>query len=214
MKTKSLSIIITGLFTLILFGCPHALDPDGTPYITPNVYDSLVDDGEGEGADPSADEIWSIYSDTYPVDNDPAIILEIWPTSGDSVVAETVHSPTSEGNNAYKVTVGSLGWDGWALKIDSSIDLSAYSNLHISLRSTDIGNIKINIFDSNSDSEVAVDATTYGFSNDSSYHDLLVPLSAIGNLDTTDINYYITLQTDGGSSGQIYYVDNIYFTKD
>ena len=122
-----------------------------------------------------------------------------------------------EGFKSDVIAPTGLGFWGGGVTWDQPIDLSAWTQMHISLRSSGADFATFNIgFGGGGGSEVTVAVTDYGFVNDGEWHQLVIPLAdfAAGGAALDAVGLPIQLIAAAAITGQELRVDNLYFTKE
>lgn len=103
-------------------------------------------------------------------------------------------------------------WWGGGVHWDTPQDLSDWTTLYVSLYSEDgFANVDIKMV---AGPEVAVVASTYGYTNDGEWHHLEIPLSAFSGANLTNVTVPLILGGVGPTDGDELLVDNFYFTQD
>lgn len=101
-----------------------------------------------------------------------------------STYVDTIATDRVEGNASNKLTIsgGSPGWWGGGLIWDTPVDLSSWTTLHLSLKSSDVGMAEVEVRMAHgtgaAPTTTGVRATAYGYANDGAWHHLAIPLSA------------------------------------
>ncbi|MCO4769914.1 MAG: hypothetical protein KDA24_07760 [Deltaproteobacteria bacterium] len=122
-----------------------------------------------------------------------------------------------EGYQSDVIAPSGIGWWGGGVSWTPSIDLSSWTQMHVSFAadapefaSFDIG------FGGGSGSEVRVNVANYGFVNDGEWHQVVVPLAdfVAGGADLSSVGLSFQLIAEGLVSGPQLRVDNLYFTKE
>lgn len=121
-----------------------------------------------------------------------------------------------EGRESTVIVHGTSGWFGGGVTWDVPQDLSAWTTLHVSLRSGDPGFAAVAIHVTGGGTESIVDAAAHGWVNDGEWHHLAIPMAeyAAGGTDLTSVTGPFVLIGEGGAEGESLKVDNLYFTQD
>jgi hypothetical protein len=157
-------------------------------------------------------------SDSIPVDN---TVNFFW-LYEDTVAVEADSSDVVEGCQSDSlVRAGGLAW--WGLGVhwpDTPRDLSPWSTMHISLKSSDssFANVSLVMQSEGTSDEVSatLSAADYGYANDGQWHHLTVPLADFvgAGLDDTAVVSPFGLSGQGGTEGHSLNIDNLYFTAE
>ena len=139
-----------------------------------------------------------IYSNTYTQSSDTSVLVE--------------------GRESAKLTHGSVGWFGGGLTWDVAEDLSAWTTMHVSVRSrsSDFEAMNIHMSSNGGAQEGILSVTDYGFVADGAWHHLSIPLSDfVGEgVVLSAINSPFVFVGAGGSDGSELWMDNLYFTTE
>ncbi len=121
-----------------------------------------------------------------------------------------------EGRESTVIVHGSSGWFGGGVTWDIPQDLSAWTTLHVSLRSGDAGFASVAVHMTGGGTESIVDAASHGWASDGEWHHLALPLAeyAAGGTDLTSVTGPFVLIGEGGAEGEALKIDNLYFTQD
>lgn len=136
---------------------------------------------------------------------------------GTFTLSEASAEDPVEGRRLARITYAKqLGWWGGGLLHDPAIDLSAWSKLHISLRTEnpDFADLSIGMKDSK-DTEVLVAVSELGFQADGTWHHLSIPLGDLTEqgLDLSQTVFSLLLigrPTEDAVSGATLEFDNVY----
>ena len=133
---------------------------------------------------------------------------------------EGVSTDRVEGKFSYEVTLnGSPFWGGgiiWFIPID----LSAWTTMFVSFKSSDPSFASFDITLQSGEGEepagVNLNPTAYGYTNDGQWHFLEIPLQDAIDLgwDPFTVRSPFIVSAPGGTSGDVLLIDNLYFTKD
>lgn len=109
------------------------------------------------------------------------------------------------------------GWWGGGVHWDTPQDISAWTHLNLSVKSSDSGFSSTEVAIQSqgaSFSEGKVRLSTYGFVADSEWHRLQIPMAdlAIDGLDLTAVIAPLILVAEGGNSGAELRIDELYFS--
>mgnify|MGYP000666063613 CR=1 FL=1 len=122
-----------------------------------------------------------------------------------------------EGYQSDIISPTGVGWWGGGVTWAQPLDLSAWTQLHISFASADPGFASFDVgFGGGGAAEVRATVTDYGFVNDGAWHQVVIPLSVFeaGGADLSSVGLPIQLIADGLVNGEELRVDNLYFTKE
>lgn len=120
-----------------------------------------------------------------------------------------------EGRLSDRITLTGTPWWGGGIIWDNPADLSAWTQLRVSLKSSDPSFAALGIT-MGSGMQYKVQATDYGYTNDGEWHSLVIPLQDFVDLglNKAAIKEAFILGADGGSSGDSLLVDDVYFTQE
>lgn len=124
-----------------------------------------------------------------------------------------------EGLSADRIVHAGTPWWGGGVHWDTPRDLSAYTTLHVSLRSADAAfrEVKLGMTSgaegSASRVETQLPATDYGYSNDGAWHDLAIPIADFEakGLDLGAVSIPLLLGGGSGTSAESLLIDDVYF---
>ena len=122
-----------------------------------------------------------------------------------------------EGFKSDVIAPTGLGFWGGGVTWDQPIDLSDWTQLHISLRSDGPDFAAFNLgFGGGGGSEVTAAVADYGFVNDGEWHQIVIPLSdfTAGGAALDAVGLPVQLIAAVPISGQELRVDNLYFSKE
>ncbi len=151
------------------------------------------------------------YSEAIPIDDLTTHYYIYNDTYTESVDMQDV----VEGEESAVITHGSAGWFGGGLTWDSGVDLSGWTTMWVSFKSSDAGFTSLNIHLTGG-TEAIVEAATYGFVPDGEWHHLEIPLSDFeaGGADLSVVTGPFVMIGEGGAEGEVLRVDNLYLTAD
>ncbi|MCK6546696.1 hypothetical protein L6R52_12670 [Myxococcota bacterium] len=120
-----------------------------------------------------------------------------------------------EGRISDEVTLEGTPWWGGGIVWDQPADLSRWTRLYVSLKSSDpsFENMQLTM---GSGTQVALSAKDYGFATDGEWHHLEIPLAdfVAGGLDKSQVTEAFILGGDGGDRGAKLLVDALFFTQE
>ena len=162
-----------------------------------------------------ADATYGIFSDTIDLDIDWAsdVNLDIW--NGCTVTEIT--STATDGGTCWKI-LGTGDWCGIGVALTGTADISGYSYMNISIKAS--SGFKIGIKDGSTEGWIASTdlVSSYGLTLDGSWYVIKLPIATVFSaVDTSSMGQYFMFAADsamGYSTGDIYYFDNIYFSKE
>lgn len=200
---KKYLLIFAVLISVSLFACPHAVNPTG-----PVNYSPVVQSSSSDGIDDPT--IFAIYTDKYKSDItiDVDTYFDVWP-DGTSVAVGT--GSGYEGAESMKITVGSLGWDGWAYRPATAAVVTNYKYLNLALKSSQVDDFNVGM---NDGASRTVTASTYGYAADGVWHLLKIPFTALVGLNQQNVTLYFQCATTDSDAGDVYYIDYIYYSQD
>lgn len=141
------------------------------------------------------DTHYYIYSDTYTQGVDTQDVVE--------------------GRESTIIEHSNVGWFGGGITWDSGRDLSDWTTLYVSMRSSDAGfaDIALHLVGG---VEATVDLVDYGWTPDGQWHHLSVPLADLeaGGANLTAVTGPFVLIGAGGADGDTLKIDNLYLTQD
>jgi len=126
----------------------------------------------------------------------------------DSTFSQTTTDDRVEGYFSDKIVVGDKGWFGGGISYNSAEDLSAWSGLHLAIKSSDVTSAGIIV--ASSDDEYEVDLADYGYVGDGEWHYLSIPTADFVGVDWTQIVMPWSL-TGSGTNGDEVLVDDVYY---
>lgn len=127
-----------------------------------------------------------------------------------------------EGLSVDRLVHAGTPWWGGGVHWDTPRDLSLYTTLHVSLRSSDAAfrEVKLGMTSgaegSAARAEAQVLASDFGWTNDGAWHDLAVPLTAFvdAGLDPTEVTVALVLGGGSGTSADSMLIDAVYFSAE
>lgn len=122
-----------------------------------------------------------------------------------------------EGVLSDRITLTGTPFWGGGVVWDAPTDLSAWTTLHLALKSSDPSFAEINIsMQSGTDMVIAPvqPAANYGWVNDGEWHTLDIPLADFPNLDRQNIRSPLILGGTGSTADDELLVDEVYLTQD
>ncbi len=151
------------------------------------------------------------YSQLIPIDDVDSFYYIYESTYTEGIDQQDV----VEGRQSTVINHGSLPWFGGGITWMTPRDLSAWTTMHLSLRSGDAGMATLNLHFTGG-TEAVLSAADYGWVNDGQWHHLAVPLAdfAAGGADLTAVTAPFVLIGEGGAEGETLKVDNLYYTQD
>lgn len=211
----------TALWLTLLFAC-HP-DPGDPLYPDPTAAGDSGGPGIPGGPEPyeEGDARLAVglfyeggYSEIIPIDD--AVSHYYIYSNTFSQSADT--SILVEGRESAKLTHGSQGWFGGGLTWDVAQDLSAWTTLHVSMRSrsADLEDTNIHMSSNGGAQEGVVASADYGFIADGAWHHLSIPLSDFQGegVVLSAISGPFVFVGAGGSEGSELWFDNLYFTAE
>lgn len=120
-----------------------------------------------------------------------------------------------EGKTSTRATHAGLTWWGFGVHWMTPRDLSAWTHLHVSLKSHDAAFAAVDLGMNNAN-PVFVHATDYGYANDDAWHSLAIPLAdfVAAGLDLTQVAAPCVWSGGAGTGGEKILVDDVYLTAD
>lgn len=120
-----------------------------------------------------------------------------------------------EGRLSDRIILNGTPWWGGGIVWDNPTDLSAWTQLHVSLKSSDpsFADFAITM---GSGMQYKVQASAYGYTNDGEWHSLVIPLQdfVAQGLNKATIKEPFILGADGGNSGDVLLVDDVFLTQE
>jgi len=159
------------------------------------------------------------FSESLPVD-DQTRWSYIYDLVGDGTGSPTYNVSIDTAERREGLTSDTLihaghTWWGGGITWDNSGDLSDWTTLHISFRSSDDAFAEIAISLEGGVS-VALQATDYGYTNNGTWHDLSIPLAdfAARGVELDNLFRPFALSGGPGLAGEEVRLDNLYLTKE
>ncbi len=116
-----------------------------------------------------------------------------------------------------RITHNGGSWWGLGVHWNNARDLTVWTTLHISFQSSDtaFADIDIGMNGANDDRHI-VKASTYGYSNDGTWHTLAIPTADFiaAGLDLTTVTSPLSLGGGSGLNTEILLIDNVYLSHD
>jgi hypothetical protein len=152
----------------------------------------------------------SKFSQVIPIDN---VTTHLYIYS--NTVTITDDSDHIEGFASSRVTHNGQGFVGFGVNWDSAKDMSAWTHLHVSFKSSDAIFSTFQVGMSNG-TPVDVDVTKYGYANDGQWHSLVIPMADFVGVDfaTVVAPFVIAGTGDMTDLGQSFLIDDLYFTAE
>ncbi len=129
--------------------------------------------------------------------------------------SQEVTSDRVEGRTADALRLAGTPWWGGGILYDTPEDFSRWTTLHVSLQSPDDGLAGLELrmqHGASAVSTVSVNASSYGWRPDGTWHHLAVPLAdfTAGGLQLSAVRGALLLGGTGGKAGEQLVVDNLY----
>jgi len=120
-----------------------------------------------------------------------------------------------EGKTSTRATHAGQTWWGFGVHWMMARDLSSWTTLHVSLKSSDAAFAAVDVGMNNAN-PVFVHAPDYGYANDDAWHSLAIPVAdfAAAGLDVTQVAAPFVLSGGAGSGGEKLLIDDVYFTAE
>lgn len=133
--------------------------------------------------------------------------------------SQEVDGERIEGLISDVIILNGTPWWGGGIIWNNARDLSDWTTMSISLRSSDEGfadfEVRMQFEAENGDVvELALPVSEYGFINDGMWHTLKIPLADFTGLDLSMIRSPLILGGTGGASGEQLFVDDLYMTDE
>lgn len=168
------------------------------------------------------------YSEIIPVDEESSFFY-IWITEDTSAptFSQTPVTDRVEGNVADEITAGQYGWFGGGVKWNVAQDMSDWTTLYVSVKSSAevLSGMQIGMGGNwasggscagSGTKQNWVDLTDYGFATDGEWHHLAIPVSDFDFcMNLEEVVEPFSLLTSGLSpndAGAQVLIDNVYFT--
>ena len=151
------------------------------------------------------------FTENYPVDDVNAHFYIYEETF--SMVE--INQDRIEGEVCDQIRHEGKGWWGGGVHWNTSKDLSRWSTLHISLKSSASDYQKLELAMNNSDSERALlKVSDYGFSTDGQWHSLEIPLSDFvqAGLNLEQVLAPLVFVGLSGNEGDLLWIDGVYLS--
>ena len=212
--------MLTPLWTLALLAACRP-DPGAPDYPTPDPVDFGGDeDGLLEGPDPYVDgearlslglHYESGYSEIVPIDD----ITTHYYVYSSTYTEDTDSQDRIEGRVSTVLTMGSAGWFGGGVHWDGGRDLSDWTTMVLSLRSSDaaLEGAELRMLGG---LEGGVTLADYGFAADGAWHQVVIPLVDLDDagVDLSAVTVAFMLIGEGVGDGDELKVDDLYLTQD
>lgn len=120
-----------------------------------------------------------------------------------------------EGYVADRIETGTAAWWGGSVTWDRAEDLSAWTTLHVALKSADPG-MEAAALGMTGGTEARLPLSTLGFVADGAWHHLEVPLAdfADAGADLTQITVPLLLVSEDNTAGDQLLIDDLYLTAE
>lgn len=121
-----------------------------------------------------------------------------------------------EGYESAVIVHGGTAWWGGGINWDSSDDLSGWTTMHVSMRSSSATFASIELHLTGGEVEAVVFAEDHGWAADGEWHHLAVPLADFvsGGADLGSVTAPFVVVGGAGESGDELRVDNLYFSAE
>jgi hypothetical protein len=119
-----------------------------------------------------------------------------------------------EGLTSTQIIDLGLGFVGLGINWDSPKDLSAWTKMHVSLKSKDSAYATLMLgLDSKT---IYLDPTKYGYVNDGEWHNIIIPLAdyVAGGVDLTMVDAPFVINAGAGVTGDSLLVDALFWSAD
>ena len=149
---------------------------------------------------------WFIF--VTDINNPATTLTATQATSGDRL----------EGPRSDALTL--LGTPFWGAGIiwDNAIDLSDWTTLHVSFKSSDpsFASFELTLQSGDDAAGVVINPTSYGYTNDGQWHTLQIPIQDVVNrgFDPSRVRSPFIVGGPGGQAGDVLFIDNLYMTKE
>lgn len=157
---------------------------------------------------------------TFYVVDDATIFLYLYGdefSSSQSVALTPVPEPL-EGVEATEISYGPIGWFGFGIHLGEgqTRDMSDWSTLHVSLRSSDPGFAEIELGMNDLEGTGSVRASDYGYTNDGAWHSLEIPVADLvsAGVNIAETAAFLVVTGTGGAEGETALIDAVYFTAE
>lgn len=150
------------------------------------------------------------YSERVPIDGASS---NYYIFLADGKLSYTLSDETSdvvEGTKSDRITLAGTSWWGGGVVWTPSRDLSTWTTLAVSLKSSEIAAVTVTV--GSTSKEVPLSASTYGYKADGAWHNLRIPLKDFADAGVTmsDIKVAFALGGTGGKLGEEILVDDLY----
>jgi len=119
-----------------------------------------------------------------------------------------------EGMQADELILEGVGWWGGGIAWDVPEDLSAWTTLHLALKSSDSALSTFDVVIGSGMTEAAVSVADHGFVADGSWHGLSIPLTDFAGVDFSAVTAPFSLVGAGGQDGDAVLIDDLYLTAE
>lgn len=200
---------------LLVLACQPALGDPDYPEITPYVENG--DNGVLPGANPwdgvSPRLAFSAFYEGGATEriviDDESIHYYIYENS----YRQEVTSQRIEGRVADRIIVTSSAFWGGGIHLDNPRNLSAWTNLHVALRSEDAAMESFQLGMVGASGEGRVSVTDYGFVADGEWHSLDIPLADLTPAPGLNaVSVGLLLISPVAEPGTTLIIDDVYFT--
>jgi hypothetical protein len=118
-----------------------------------------------------------------------------------------------EGLQSDVIVQTTLPWWGGGIHSDVALDLSAWTTLHVSLKSDVVADFDLGM---TGGVEGRASVADYGYAPDGAWHDLIIPLSDLTaqGVDLSAVTVALLLVAEGGAQGDRVHIDDLYLSKD
>jgi len=200
----------------ILICCGRDNPLDSTPPDTP-IPVRTTDSGGGLPIDPN---IFPIYNETYGGGISLDVDSKLWVWSA-TLTMQELSSGAPEGSKMQEVTEGNVGWCGFGIVpwngANTTKDMNAFASgyLHLSVKSSVEATIEVGLESMTGPVQKWIFLNTKGFASDGAWHNISIPITdfTAGGVVLTEISQYVMFRVAPSVNGRIFYLDNIYWTK-
>jgi hypothetical protein len=149
-------------------------------------------------------------SDTVAVDNANSNLYVYEETVGLQSDPEHI-----EGLSSTRVTHTGKAWCGFGIHWMAPREMTAWTKLHVSMKSSDAAFATIDIA-MNNVMPVPLHASSYGWAADGQWHNLVIPVAdfVAAHLDASVVAAPFTFAGGPGMGGEVVLIDDLYFTAD
>jgi hypothetical protein len=158
------------------------------------------------------------YSDVIVIDNVTTHLFIYGVGMPQANTASLLTSPDRvEGLQSTQVVDLGLGFVGFGINWDIPAgvhDLSAWTKMHVSLKSKDSAYATLQI--GMNAMAVFLDPTKYGYINDGNWHSIIIPLAdyVAGGIDLKTVDAPFVFSAGAGTTGDTLLLDDFYYTAD